>query len=153
MIGKTLQQILKEKNTNPNELAKKTNISNQTIYSIIKRDNMKIDFEVLLKICSALDVDIERFYSDYLNSPKQRKTLTPHQIKVIDAYIAQPEMQSAVDKLLGINSSDKYSDEIPLVARSGAAAVIKPTHSKEERNAALDKEIPGVSTPVKPKKF
>lgn len=68
MIGKTLQAIIEEKGTNINELAKKIGVSNQTLYSIVKRDNMKIDFEVLLKICSVLDVSIERFYADYIAS-------------------------------------------------------------------------------------
>mgnify|MGYP000883762175 CR=1 FL=1 len=47
MIGKTLQDILDEKGTNANELSKMIGVSCQTIYSIIKRDNMKIVFEVL----------------------------------------------------------------------------------------------------------
>ncbi len=68
MIGKTLQDILDEKNTNVNELSKLINVSNQTLYSIIKRDNMKVDLDVLIKICNALDVNIERFYSDYISS-------------------------------------------------------------------------------------
>ena len=49
MIGKTLQKLLDEKDINVNELSKMINVSNQTLYSIIKRDNMKIDFEILLK--------------------------------------------------------------------------------------------------------
>ncbi len=67
MIGKTLQEVLKENGVNVNELANMISVSPQTLYSIIKRDNMKIDFEVLLKICSVLNVSVERFYSDYLN--------------------------------------------------------------------------------------
>ena len=67
MIGKTLQHLLDEKGTNVNELAKIINVSPQTLYSIIKRDNMKIDFEILLKICSALDVEVEKFYQEYVS--------------------------------------------------------------------------------------
>lgn len=66
MIGRTLQALLDEKDVNVNELSKMINVSNQTLYSIIKRDNMKIDFEVLLKICKALNVSIEYFYADYV---------------------------------------------------------------------------------------
>lgn len=65
MIGKTLQKLLDEKDINVNELSKMINVSNQTLYSIIKRDNMKIDFEILLKICKALNVSVDYFYSDY----------------------------------------------------------------------------------------
>lgn len=74
MIGKTLQTLLDEKNINVNELSKLINVSNQTLYSIIKRDNMKIDFEILLKICSALNVDIAYFYADYIKDYKPKQT-------------------------------------------------------------------------------
>ena len=70
MIGKTLQTLLEEKDINVNELSKMINVSNQTLYSIIKRDNMKIDFEVLLKICKALNVSVEYFYADYIQVDK-----------------------------------------------------------------------------------
>ena len=70
MIGTTLQQLITEKGTNVNELAKKIKISPQTLYSIIKRDNMKIDFDVLLRICDALDVEVEVFYKDYIENKK-----------------------------------------------------------------------------------
>jgi transcriptional regulator with XRE-family HTH domain len=62
MIGNTLKEILKEENTNVNELANKIGVSNQTLYSIIKRDNAKVDFELLIKICDTLNVSIDRFY-------------------------------------------------------------------------------------------
>lgn len=73
MIGKTLQSLLTEKNINVNELSKMINVSNQTLYSIIKRDNMKIDFEILLKICKALNVNVDYFYSDYTDLDKTTK--------------------------------------------------------------------------------
>lgn len=65
MIGKALQALLDKKDINVNELSKMINVSNQTLYSIIKRDNMKIDFEILLKICKALNVSVDYFYADY----------------------------------------------------------------------------------------
>ena len=74
MIGKKLQALLDEKRMNVNELARTTGVSNQTLYSIIKRNNMKIDFEVLLKICSALDVSVECFYSDYITSTQKESS-------------------------------------------------------------------------------
>lgn len=79
MIGKKLDELLTIRNSNPNKLAKEIGISAQTIYSIIERDNMKIDFGVLLKICEALDVSVEYFYADYYdvnkNSPSQSDEL------------------------------------------------------------------------------
>lgn len=66
-IGKTLSDILKEKNSNPNELAEHIGVSPSTIYSIIKRDNMKVDITVLAQICRELNVKMERFYNEYID--------------------------------------------------------------------------------------
>lgn len=113
MIGKTLQSILDEKGMNVNELAKIINVSNQTLYSIIKRDNMKIDFDILLKICSALNVNVERFYNDYI-SPCTDFSLTEHEKTLVIAYRNKPHMQSSVNKLLDIdgNANNIVSDMI-----------------------------------------
>jgi len=63
MIGSTLKVLLEKRKLSVTELARITEIPAQTLYSIIKRDNMKIDFDVLMKICTALNVPIETFYS------------------------------------------------------------------------------------------
>ena len=69
-IGKILSDVLKERNT---DLARNINVAPTTIYSIIERDNMKIDISVLIKICKSLDVDIEMFYKDYLDNDDSDK--------------------------------------------------------------------------------
>lgn len=115
MIGKTLQNLLEQKNINVNELSKMINVSNQTLYSIIKRDNMKIDFEVLIKICKALNVSIEYFYSDYKDSINNQIVLSNHEIDLINAYRNHPEMQDAVDKLLNVQED---TIKLKAVARS-----------------------------------
>lgn len=46
---------------NVSELARRTNVSAQTLYSIIRRDNLKIDFDLLLRICDVLEVPVEAF--------------------------------------------------------------------------------------------
>lgn len=65
MIGSKLQEILDKKGSNPAELSRLTGISYQTIVSIIKRDNLKINLDYLFKICNALDVNIQTFYTEY----------------------------------------------------------------------------------------
>ena len=87
MIGKTLKIILEEKGMNVNKLAKLIDVSPHTLYSIIKRDNMKIDFDVLLKICNTLNVDVERFYSDYISTSQKdtsTKKLTESEQQIIE---------------------------------------------------------------------
>ncbi|WP_417079164.1 helix-turn-helix domain-containing protein, partial [Hominenteromicrobium sp.] len=56
MIGTTLKKLLDEREIKVNEFARQIHVPAQTLYSIIRRDNMKIDFELLLRICDALHV-------------------------------------------------------------------------------------------------
>ena len=61
MIGTTLKKLLDEREIKVNEFARQIHVPAQTLYSIIRRDNMKIDFELLLRICDALHVPLETF--------------------------------------------------------------------------------------------
>ena len=70
-IGAKLDKLLKERGSNPNELAAKIGVSAQTIYSMIKRDSKKADIEVLIKISEELGVEPEYFCDNI--SPKEEK--------------------------------------------------------------------------------
>ncbi len=106
MIGKTLQKLLDEKDINVNELSKMINVSNQTLYSIIKRDNMKIDFEILLKICKALNVSVDYFYSDYagiINSAKPTNNDRLNEFIELCSQLSDDELdiiETLIDSLL-----------------------------------------------------
>ena len=106
-IGAKLSEILKIQHSNPNELADKIGVPASTIYSIIKRDNMKVDISVLAKICKELNVKMEIFYNEYIaesNNIRDNITFTQHEISLITAYRIKPDMQPAVDTLLGIKN-------------------------------------------------
>ena len=107
MIGKTLKSLLDDRNINVNEFSRMTGISAQTLYSIIKRDNMKIDFEVLLKICRVLNVSVETFYADYLLNNETNLSLTAHERKVIIAYRSHVSEQHTKDKILEVEPEKK----------------------------------------------
>lgn len=123
-IGKTLSTILSEKKSNPNELAEKIGVSPSTIYSIIKRDNMKVDITVLAKICSALNVDIEQFYKEYTSEKKNKSQKTSDNTlhKLINNYNSlnthgKCKLVEYSDDLI---NSQKYSDTVTIaeVART-----------------------------------
>lgn len=61
MIGITLKKILNERGMNVNELSRRTGIPSQTLYSVIRRDSMKINFDILLRICEEIEVPVEVF--------------------------------------------------------------------------------------------
>lgn len=102
-IGARLKEIIDEKGTNVNQLAKITDTSPMTIYSIIKRDNTKVDIDILLKICKALGVSVEEIYNPQFSKDTDL-ILSTHEKDVLIAYRKQPDMQQAVDKLLGVES-------------------------------------------------
>lgn len=61
MKGSVLKEILDEKGISVSELARRLSVSPQTLYSIIKRDNLKVDFDLMIRICRELSVPVERF--------------------------------------------------------------------------------------------
>lgn len=101
-IGRILSDILKEKNTTVTDLARNIDVAPTTIYSIIDRDNMKIDISVLIKICKSLEVDIEVFYKDYLdnnsldNNPNHELTEKYNQLN----ETGQSKLMERLDELL-----------------------------------------------------
>lgn len=67
-IGGILSELIQQKGTNVNKLAQATSIPPQTLYSMIRRDSMKVDIEVLIRVCRELDVPVEYVYDKYKGS-------------------------------------------------------------------------------------
>lgn len=111
-IGKSLQLIMDSLGTNPSDLSSRTGIHKATIYSIIKRDNTKIDVDILLKICKELGISTD----DVLNYNSERIIITKHEQMLVEAYRSHKELQPAVDKMLDITAPATIS--IPSAARS-----------------------------------
>lgn len=120
-IGAKLQDILNANNSNPNDLAMRIGITPSTIYSIIKRDNTKVDIEVLLKICREFNVSVEEFYNaNHSNNRKQQKEqddcfkLSPHEKKLVLAYRQYTDFQAAIDSMLHIehDTTEKQAKKI-----------------------------------------
>ena len=103
-IGIILSELIEQKKSNVNEIAKIANVSPQTLYSMIKRDSMKVDIEVLIKVSNALGVNVEYFYNKYVAaklSPEPNKFLTTDEQKLIKKYRTLDERgKKAVDDTL-----------------------------------------------------
>ena len=52
MRGSMLKEILQEQGISISELARRLNVSAQTLYSMVKRDNQKVDFDMMMHISS-----------------------------------------------------------------------------------------------------
>ena len=64
-IGINLKLALKEYDLTVAELSRKTGISTNTLYAMIRRDNQKIDPEMLRKICDNSEITVYDLLDDY----------------------------------------------------------------------------------------
>lgn len=61
-IGSTLDALIRLKGTRPGTLAREAGVSKNTVYSIIKRDNDKVDPDILARLARALGVPLSALY-------------------------------------------------------------------------------------------
>ena len=105
-IGDKLNSLLKNRNRNINELATAINVSPQTLYSISKRNNTKVDLDILQKIADELAVTLDYFCTESrANNPApvtSTLTLSDSEKKLVLAYREHPDMQPAINKMLDI---------------------------------------------------
>ncbi len=101
MFLDNLEQLMKERKWNKRTLARESGVPYTTIDGFYKKGSDNTKLSTLLKIASALDVSIDRLVGgeDFSVSEKEKK--------IICAYRNNPEMQGAVDKLLGVRESTK----------------------------------------------
>ena len=108
-IGKRLDDLIKMRKENVNSLSAQIGISPQTVYSIIKRDNMKADLDVLFKLASALDVPIDYFYE-----PIGQNVASPilHRADVLIKPPHYTELHSRYRAIVDATSMEAYSQQI-----------------------------------------
>ena len=61
-IGAKIGEVAKEKGISLKELSRKINIPYTTLYHAVKRDS-KIEYEIAVKVASALGVSVDEFYT------------------------------------------------------------------------------------------
>ena len=132
MIGSTLKQLLAQRKMAVGELARRIDVPVQTLYSIIRRDNMKIDFDVLLRICDVLGVPVELFCSGTAapdaRSPEDWAVL--HRYRALDAHgreMADLVIEGELERIRKAQEADaKPARVIPLYLTPAAAGYASP---------------------------
>ena len=61
-IGSRIEALIRAKGTRPGTLAREAGVSKNTVYSIIKRDNDKVDPDILARLARALQVPLSALY-------------------------------------------------------------------------------------------
>lgn len=59
MRGSALKNIIAQQNITVSELARRVDVPQQTLYSMLKRDNQKVDFDLMMRICAELKIPVE----------------------------------------------------------------------------------------------
>lgn len=86
-IGSILSALIEKKGLNVNKVAQEASISPQTLYSMIRRDSMKVDIEVLIRVCRVLDIPVEYVYNKYKGEEDVEQPLfSPQEIDLIMSY-------------------------------------------------------------------
>ena len=129
-IGKRLEELINYRNTNVNRVAREAGISPQTIYGIIKRDNTKVDINILMALAKELnvtldffsggplnvdEVDVETFVSRYrqldAHGKKVVQSLIMFELERIEEEKAEYSLLYSVEKLKKRSSeTKKHSD-------------------------------------------
>ena len=122
-IGYILDELLKEKDINVNELARKTGISPSTLYSIIRRDNTKADLDILMKIARELKVSVDYFYDRsqsshfyYLNPETARIAQELHDnpdlrlLMHASRKLATADIKNITDIVTKMNKKENHED-------------------------------------------
>ena len=145
MIGTTLKGLLQERDINVNELARQTGISAQTLYSIIKRDNMKVNFDVLLKLCEVLDVPVETFYETkgFVSPEKQirdarewdlvrdYRQLDDHGRKLVELVVEAERTRVEQSQSVESELEEPKKKVIPLYLTPAAAGLASPAFGED----------------------
>ena len=101
------------------------------VFTDWKAERNKSYTKYIYQIASFLNVSVD-FLLGKTDKQSNSVTLTAHEMQIILAYRSHPEMQKAVDTLLGIDSSDNtvQSDIQKTVAAINAATQKEPTKQK-----------------------
>lgn len=96
-IGAKIKKYREEKNLSQKQLAEMIGISNNRLSNWEQGIN-RPDVDILASICTALEVSPSELLE--INLPQDK--LTQHEHRIINAYRARPDLQNAVDILLGL---------------------------------------------------
>lgn len=120
-IGTKLKSLIDYRDTNVNKLAKETNISPQTIYGIIKRDNTKVDIGILQALADNLNVTLDFFATGDTNKNSIEEEEIISLYKKLDAYgkeavrlIAKTELERVKAQAQSGQAPSAEADKKPL---------------------------------------
>ena len=110
-IAKNLLYYRKKSGLTQKQFAEKLGVKNSAVSNWENNLN-SIDIETLAKACEIFGISINDMYIEN----NEKFALNAHETQVIQAYRAKPEMQPAVDKLLGVENADALLEDMKNIA-------------------------------------
>jgi len=99
-----IEMLMVERNLNKRQLSIRSGIPYSTIDNLWKKGYENIKLSTLKALSSYFGVSLDFLARDNIENPKVSEMfLTEREKQLVKAYRSQPEMQAAVDKLLGIH--------------------------------------------------
>ena len=147
MIGSTLKELLAKRGMRVGELSRLIDVPAQTLYSIIKRDNMKIDFDVLLRICRALDAPIELFCGGAVGTtqPKASELELLSRYRALDSHGREMVDTFMEKEYLRIAEKSRKAEKcriIPLYFSPAAAGLASPALGEDYEDYTVPDSSP-----------
>lgn len=93
-----------------------------TITNMLKRGLLNSSVDLVLYVTDRLNLDIDELFNGRIalkTDTSLNPEITPHELNVIRAYRAKPEMQKAVDTLLGIEHNGDIIKDIENTVNTG----------------------------------
>ena len=116
-IAKNLLYYRKKSGYTQKQLAEMLGVKNSAV-STWENGQNSIDIETLCKACEIFHITLNDMYGRYSDTD----VCTPHERAVLAAYRNNPGMQSAVDKLLGVEEEGAdIAEDMSATIRAGAA--------------------------------
>jgi transcriptional regulator with XRE-family HTH domain len=107
-IGSKLDTLIKERGRNVSDLAKATGVSAPTIYSIIRRDNTKVDLDILQAIADELCVTLDYFTEKGAAEPPEGTGhyLDPEAAELAQEMYDRPELKTLFSTTRNVSRED-----------------------------------------------
>lgn len=110
-IGDKLNSLLELRERNINELALAIDVSPQTLYSISKRNNTKVDLDILQKIADELSVTLDYFCTDSEHIEKKLSLNTTERELIVNFRSLSEQGQDYILQTMDL-VKDKYKKDI-----------------------------------------
>ena len=132
-VAENIRFYRKKANLTQKQLAEKLGVKNTAVSNWENGQN-SIDTELLFRVCDVFGITINQMYgieeAESVIISSSDIALSDHEKDVIFSYRNHPEMQGAVDRLLGVEREGAdIAKDMSKTVRAGASAK-KPTGAK-----------------------